>query len=104
MIFDFLVGETVTDARVELVEGLPFELVIAFRGGGEEAGRLDGAFEGRGPDGEFAAFGDGFGYKAGEGAGVGFAAFRDVGVSTDFAFEVIFRFAVLGKSSASKLP
>ena len=46
LVGDFLVGEAVADAGVELVEGFPFEFVIAFRGGREEARRLDGAFEG----------------------------------------------------------
>ena len=47
---DFLVGEAVADARVELVEGFPFEFVVAFGRGGEVARCLDGAFEGGGPD------------------------------------------------------
>ena len=47
---DFLVGEAVADAGVELVEGFPFEFVVAFGGGGEVARCLDGAFESRGPD------------------------------------------------------
>ena len=29
LVGDFLVGETVADTRVELVEGFPFELVVA---------------------------------------------------------------------------
>ena len=32
--FDFSVGEAVADARVEFVEGFPFELVVAFGGFG----------------------------------------------------------------------
>ena len=48
LVLDFLVGEAVTDAGVELVEGFPLELVV---GCGEEAGGCDCAFEGRGPDG-----------------------------------------------------
>ena len=47
---DFLVGEAVADARVELVERFPFEFVVAFGGSGEVARCLDGAFEGGGPD------------------------------------------------------
>ena len=41
----FLVGERVTDARVELVEGFPFEFGVALWGGGEVPGCLDGSFE-----------------------------------------------------------
>lgn len=48
LVLDVLVGEAVADAGVELVEGLPLELVV---GRGEEAGGCDGAFESRGPDG-----------------------------------------------------
>lgn len=46
----FLVGEAVADAGVELVEGFPFEFVVAFGGGGEVARCLDGSFESGGPD------------------------------------------------------
>ena len=46
----FLVGEAVANARVELVEGFPFEFVVAFGGGGEVARCLDSAFESGGPD------------------------------------------------------
>jgi hypothetical protein len=52
---DFSISETVADARVELVEGFPFEFLK-----GQEAGGLDGALEGRGPDCELAAIADGF--------------------------------------------
>ena len=48
-VLDVLVGETVADAGVELVEGLPLELIV---GCGEEAGGGDRAFEGGGPNGE----------------------------------------------------
>ena len=41
---DFLVGEAVANAGVKFVERFPFQLVIAFWGGGEEAGCLDCAF------------------------------------------------------------
>ena len=47
---DFLVCETVADARVEFVQGLPFELRIVLVGRGEEAGSLDGTTKGGGPD------------------------------------------------------
>ena len=40
-LFDFFVGEAVTDAAVEFVQRFPFEFVVAFGRGGEEAGRLD---------------------------------------------------------------
>ena len=43
---DFLVGEPVANARIELVERFPFQLVVAVGRSGEEAGGLDGAFEG----------------------------------------------------------
>ena len=94
---DFLVREAVADARVQFVQGLPFQLVVALWGGGEEAGRLDGAFEGGGPDCELAVVADGGSDQVGQRAGVEFAAFRDVGVAADFAGEVEFRFAVLGR-------
>ena len=102
---DLLVGEAVADARVEFVQSLPFELVVAFGGGGEEAGRLDGAFEGGGPDCELAVVADGAGDELGEGVGVEFAALGDVGVAADFAFEVEFGFAVLerGRDSVSRV-
>ena len=90
-----LVREAVADARVQLVQGLPFELVVALGGGGEEAGGLDGAFEGGGPDGELAVIADGGGDEVGQGAGVEFATLGDVGVAADFALEVEFRFAML---------
>jgi hypothetical protein len=95
LVLDLLVGEAVADAGVELVERFPFQLVVALGRFGEEAGGLDGAFEGRGPDGEFAAFGGGLRHQVWEGAGVGFAALGDVGVAADFAVEVESRFSVL---------
>ena len=91
-----MIGEAVTDTRVELVEGFPFEFVIAFGRGGEEAGGLDGAFEGRGPDCQLAGVADGAGDEFWEGSSVEFASLRDVGVPADFAFEVEFGFSVLG--------
>ena len=92
-----LVREAVADARVQLVQGLPLELVVALWGGGEEAGGLDGAFEGGGPDGELAVIADGGGDEVGQRAGVELAAFGDVGVAADFAGEVEFRFTVLNQ-------
>ena len=58
----FLVGEAVADARVELVEGFPFQFVVAFGGGGEIARCLDGAFEGGGPDCQLAVVANRRGY------------------------------------------
>lgn len=57
--FDFGVGEAVADARVEFVEGFPFQFVVAFGGVGEEAGGLDRSGEGRGPNCELAVVSDG---------------------------------------------
>jgi hypothetical protein len=57
---------------------------------------LDRAFERRGPDGQGRVFGDTrFADEFGEGARVQLAARREVGVATDFAFEVIFGFPML---------
>lgn len=99
LVLDLLVGEAVADAGVELVERFPLEFVVALGRFGEEAGRLNGAFEGRGPDGQFAAFRGGLRHQVREGAGVGFAALGDVGIAADFAVEVEFRFSVLLKRS-----
>ncbi len=57
--FDFGVGEAIADARVEFVEGFPFEFVVAFGGVCEEAGGLDCSGEGGGPDRELAVVTDG---------------------------------------------
>ena len=95
---DFLVGEAVAHTAVELVEGFPFELVVAFRGAGEEASRLDGTFESGGPDGELTVVADRGGYEVGKGSGIEFAALGDVGVAANFAFEVEFGFAMLRRS------
>lgn len=92
---DFLIGEAVADARVELVEGFPFEFGVAGGRSGEEARGLDGAFEGGGPDCELAVVADGAGDEFGEGFGVEFASFGDVGVAADLTVEVEFGFAVL---------
>lgn len=99
---DLLVREAVAEARVELVQGLPFELVVAIWGRGEEAGRLDGALEGRGPDGELAVVADGGGDEFGERLGVEFAAFGDVGVAANFAGEVVLGFAMLKECQCEK--
>lgn len=99
---DLLVREAVAEARVQLVQRLPFELVVALWGRGEEAGRLDRAFEGRGPDGELAVIADGGGDEVGERLGVEFAAFGDVGVAADFAVEVVLGFAVLNGCQCGK--
>ena len=92
-----LVREAVADARVQFVQGLPLELVVALGRGGEEAGGLNGPFERRGPDGELAVVADGRGDEVGQRAGVELAALRDVGVAADFALEVELRFAVLNQ-------
>ena len=47
---DLFVGKTIADARVELVEGFPFQLGANLFRSGEEAGCLDGPFQGRRPD------------------------------------------------------
>ena len=83
---DFLIGEAIADARVELVEGFPFELVVAFWGSGEEAGGLDGAFEGGGPDGKLAVIAHAAGNKVRQGTGVELAALGNIGIPADFAF------------------
>lgn len=94
---NLLVGEAIADARVEFVERLPFELVVAFWGRGEESSCLVGAFEGRGPDCKLAAVTDGGSDEVRQRTGVELAAFGDVGVSTNFAREVVFRFSVLDR-------
>ena len=94
--FDFGIGEAVADARVELVEGFPFEFGGGDGGGSEVAGGLDGALQGRGPDCEGLVGRRGFADEGGEGLGVEFAAGRDGCVAADFAVQVVFGFAVLG--------
>ena len=95
LVRDLLVREAVAGARVEFVEGFPFELVVAFGGGGEEAGRLVGAFEGGCPDCELAVVTNGGSDEVRERAGVEFPALRYVGVAADLAAEVEFGFAML---------
>lgn len=46
-LFNLGVGQSVTDTRVELIEGLPGELLVR-----QEAGSLDCSLEGGSPDGE----------------------------------------------------
>lgn len=99
---DLLVREAVAEARVELVQRLPFEFVVALWGRGEEAGGLDGALEGRGPDGELAVVANGRGDEVGECPGVEFTAFGDIGVAADFAIEVVLGFAVLSDGQYEK--
>jgi hypothetical protein len=92
---DFLVGHAVAEARLELVERLPLEFLPPGLGG-EVARGLDRAFERRGPDGQGRVFGNtGFADEFGERTRVQLAALREVGVAADFAFEVIFGFAML---------
>ena len=92
---NLLVRHAVADARLELVERLPLQLLPPGLGG-EVARRLDRAFQRRRPDGERRVFGDaGFADQSRQGARVELAALRDVGVAADFAIEVIFGFAVL---------
>lgn len=92
---DFLVGHAVAEARLELVERLPLEFLPPGLGG-EVAHGLVRAFERRGPDGQGRVFGNtGFADEVGERARVQLAALREVGVAADFAFEVIFGFAML---------
>ena len=61
-VFDFLVGHAVADSRIELVERLPFELVVSLFRRGKMTGGLDRAAKGRGPDCELCAFRDGLLY------------------------------------------
>jgi len=92
---DFLVGHAVAETRLELVERLPLELLPPGLGG-EVARGLDRALERRGPDGQGRAFGDtGFADESGKGTRVQLATLREAGVAADFAFEVIFGFAML---------
>ena len=44
LVCDLLIGKAVADARVELVEGFPFEFAVAGGGVGEDARGLDSAF------------------------------------------------------------
>ena len=92
---DLLVREPVAHARVELVERLPLQLRVHARAGGEEARRLDGAFEGRGPDGEFAVVAHGLVDQGREGPRVELAARGDVRVASDLALEIELGFSVL---------
>jgi hypothetical protein len=92
---DFLVGHAVAEARLELVERLPLEFLPPSLGG-EVAHGLVRAFERRGPDGQGRVFGDTRSAdEFGERARVQLTALREVGIAADFAFEVIFGFAML---------
>jgi hypothetical protein len=92
---DFLVGHAVAETRLELVKRLPLELLPPGLGG-EVARGLDRALERRGPDGQGRVFGNtGFADEFGEGTRVQLAALRKAGVAADFAFKVIFGFAML---------
>lgn len=89
------VGQSVADTAVELVEGFPFELRVAFVGGGEETRGLVCAFEGAGPDDQLAVVPDAVGDEPGESLGVEFAAGGEVGVAADLAGEIILGFTML---------
>lgn len=95
LVRNLLVREAVADARVQFVQGFPFELVVAFWRCSEESGRLICAFEGGGPDCKLAVVTDGGSDEVGERTGVEFAAFGDIGVAADLAGEVEFGFAML---------
>jgi hypothetical protein len=79
-LFDLGVREAVADARVQLVEGFPFELLK-----GEKSCGLYRALERRGPYGEPATVADRFRYQTRQGMRVGFSPLRDVGIATDLA-------------------
>lgn len=64
---DFRVCEAIAGARVEFVQGFPFELRVALFGGSEEAGSLDGATEGGSPDRKSDIIRDGLGDERREG-------------------------------------
>lgn len=70
----FLVGKAIADARVKLVEGLPFKFGVAGLGGCEEACSLDGAFQGGSPDCQLPVVADRRGNKFGEGTSVEFTS------------------------------
>ena len=69
--------------------------MVSFRGCGEESSRLHCAFQSGGPDCKLAVITDGGSDEVGEGTGIEFATFGDVGVAADLAGEVEFRFTVL---------
>lgn len=92
---DLLVGQAVADTRVELVEGLPLQLLVAGRLL-QVASGLDGSLEGRSPDDDLGVLGDArLAKELGQGASVGFTTLRDVGVTTDLAGQVVLGFSVL---------
>ena len=92
---NLLVRQAVANARVQFVQGFPFELVVAFWRCGEEASRLDCAFEGGGPNCKLAVVAYGVSDEARERPGVELASFGDVGIAADFARKVVFRFTML---------
>lgn len=49
-VFDFLVREPIAHAAVEFVQRFPFQFRVALRRGGQEARRLNRAFQRAGPD------------------------------------------------------
>ena len=95
---DFLICQPVTNARVELVEGFPLEFGITFGRSGKKTSGLNGASESGSPNGEFSVIPDGLCNKRRKLLGVEFSSRRNIGVTTDFALEIVFRFAVLDLS------
>ncbi len=92
---NLLVGKAVADARVQFVQGFPFELVVSFGGCREESGRLVGAFEGGRPNCKLAVVTDGGSDKLGQRTAIEFAACGKVGVTADSAGDVVIRLAML---------
>jgi hypothetical protein len=88
-LFDFGVGQAVADARIELVERFPGQLLVW-----KMLGCLSGAFEGRGPDGQREVAG-GCVNEFREFLGVALASRGEVCIAADFAGEVVEGFAVL---------
>lgn len=92
--FDLLVSQSIADARVKLVERLPFKLVVAVLS--EEAGSLNSPFESRGPDDQLRSSRNARLLKETRKCScVLFATGRYVCVPTDLAFKVVLRFAML---------
>ena len=95
LVRNLLVRETVADARVQFVQGFPFELVVAFWGCVEKSSCLYCAFKGGGPDCKLAVVTDGGCDKVGKRTGVEFTAIRNISVAADLAGKIEFGFAVL---------
>lgn len=92
---DLLVGEAVADARVQFIQSLPFQLVVAGCGL-EVAGALNGALEGGGPNDDLGVFWDTrLPQQLGKSAGICLAALRDVGITSDGSAQVELGFSVL---------